>query len=50
MKKTLANTDLWDILEEEWNRIPNEYIKNLYKSMSKRINLVKISNFDKISY
>ncbi len=42
--------DLWRILYEEWNNIPEKYIKNLYKSMPKRLNDLAKAKFDCIKY
>lgn len=28
---------LWERMEEEWEKIPKEYVENLYKSMNNRM-------------
>ena len=32
--------ELFDILQEEWSAIPDDYFTNLIRSMSKRVNIV----------
>lgn len=32
--------ELWKVLEEEWYKIPKEYIDKLYKSLPKRVKAV----------
>ena len=39
--KRLSNsTELWMVLQEEWNKIPPEYIRNLYESLPRRVEAV----------
>ncbi len=42
--------DLWRILQEEAAKIPKDYIKKLYKSLTRRIGALKSSKFDATKY
>ena len=32
--------ELWDVLKDEWNKIPNSTIKSFYNSLPKRVQAV----------
>lgn len=39
--KNLSNsTELWNVLQEEWNKIPAEYVRKLYESLPRRVEAV----------
>ena len=39
--RRLSNsTELWNVLQEEWNKISPEYVRNLYESLPRRVEAV----------
>lgn len=42
--------EFWKIIQEEWYKIPDNYIYSLYSSMSRRLGMVLSSHGDSIKY
>ena len=49
--RNLSNsTELWNVLQEEWYKIPLEYVKNLYESLPRRVEEVYSAKGGNTSY